>query len=47
MNPGFTCTRTEAKPYTLFAICEWFVDVNVVNRKPHGWVMVWAGISYG
>jgi hypothetical protein len=24
-----------------------FADVNVVNRVPHGGVMVWAGISYG
>ena len=28
---------------------EWFADVNIVNRVPHGGsgVMVWAGISYG
>jgi hypothetical protein len=27
---------------------EWFADVNVVNRVPHGGggVIVWAGISY-
>jgi transposase len=25
---------------------EWFVDVKVVNRVPHG-VVAWAGISYG
>jgi hypothetical protein len=28
---------------------EWFADVIVVNRVPHGFggIMVWAGISYG
>ena len=28
-------------------VSKWFADVNVVNRVPHGGVMVWAGISYG
>jgi hypothetical protein len=30
-------------------VCEWFADVNILNRVPHGGgrVMVWAGISYG
>ena len=29
------------------ASCGRFADVNVVNRVPHGGVMVWAGLSYG
>jgi hypothetical protein len=40
INAGFNCTRRRVG-------IERFADVNVVNRVPHGGVIVWAGISYG
>ena len=35
------------RPCVWCRVGEWFAHVNVVNRVPHGGVMVWAGISYG
>ena len=35
------------RPRVRRGVGERFADVNVVNRVPHGGVMVWAGISYG
>jgi hypothetical protein len=37
------------RPRVWHCVGEWFADVNVVNRVPHGSgvVMVWEGINYG
>ena len=44
-----TGLTTAAPPRVWPHVGEWFADVNVVKRMPHGGggVMVWAGISYG
>ena len=51
------CAFTDESRFLLYrwqtacmvSVGEWFADVNVVNRVPHGGggVMVWAGISFG
>ena len=43
----FQLYRTDGRRSIWRRVGEWFADVNIVNRVPHGGVMVWAGISYG
>ena len=45
----FQLYRADSRQRVWCSVVEWFADVNVVNRVPHGCgrVMVWAGISYG
>jgi hypothetical protein len=48
MNPGFQLYRADGRERVWRCVGEWFPDVNIVNRVPHGGggVMVWTGISY-
>jgi hypothetical protein len=46
-EPRFQLYRADGRQHVQRRVGDKFADVNIVNRVPHGGVMVWAGISYG